>query len=190
MQGRFILVIGPSGSGKGTLINHIRPLFPSLVYPKSATTRALRDGEKHGEHYYFLSREDFQKRVQRGDFLEWAEYGGNYYGTLSSEVIPLLVENKTALKELEVQGARQVRSTLPHDQLTIIFVNAGSWDEMEARIRARAPISEIELEKRKERYEDEMGFMAEADFVVDNPSGKIEEAKVQFEHIIRSLVQE
>lgn len=188
MNGKFILVIGPSGSGKGTLINHIRPLFPSLVYPKSATTRAIRDGERDGEHYYFLSREDFQKRVQRGDFLEWAEYGGNYYGTLSSEVMPLLMRGETALKELEVQGARQIRSTLPKEQLVIIFVNAGSWEEMEARIRARAPISETELEKRKDRYEDEMSFMAEADFVVENPSGKVEDAKQKLEAVIRSLI--
>ncbi len=188
MQGKFILVIGPSGSGKGTLIAHVKPLFPSLVYPKSATTRAMRQGEMDGEHYYFFSREEFTKRVERGDFLEWAEYGGNLYGTLSSEVVPLLEAGKTALKELEVQGARQVREKISSESLSIVFVNAGSWAEMEARIRARAPIAEEELVKRKERYEDEMSFMAEADFVVENPAGAVEDAKKSFEAVIRSLI--
>jgi guanylate kinase len=187
MQGKFILVIGPSGSGKGTLINYARPLFPSLVYPKSCTTRAPRGGESDG-HYIFLSTEEFKARAEKGEFLEWAEYGGNFYGTLKSEVVPLLEEGKIALKELEVQGARQVREKLPREELIIIFVNAGSWEAMVQRIRARAPMSEPELERRKLRYADEMNFMPEADYVVQNPFGKVEEAKKEFEGIIRSLV--
>ncbi len=186
-KGKFILVVGPSGSGKGTLINYIRPLFPELVYPKSCTTRAPRGGDSDG-HYIFLNAEDFKNRADKGEFLEWAEYGGNYYGTLSSEVLPLVSEGSIALKELEVQGARQVREKIPRDELIIIFVNAGSWTEMEARIRARAPMPEVELERRKLRYEDEMNFMREADFVIANPMGRVEDAKKQFESVIRSLV--
>jgi guanylate kinase len=187
MQGIFILVVGPSGSGKGTLINHIRPLFPALAYPKSCTTRSPR-GEGSDGHYIFLSADEFKKRADQGDFLEWAEYGGNYYGTLRSEVMPLLEAGTVALKELEVQGARQVREKIPRESLRIIFVNAGSWAEMERRIRTRAPITEQELERRKLRYDDEMNFMREADFVVANPLGKQDEAKRQFESVIRSLV--
>ncbi|MBV9349347.1 MAG: guanylate kinase [Patescibacteria group bacterium] len=187
-MGKFILVIGPSGSGKGTLIHHARPLFPELVYPKSCTTRAKRAGEKDGEHYYFLELEDFKARVARGEFLEWAEYGGNFYGTLSAEVIPALSEGKLALKELEVQGVRQIREKLPKEQLAVVFINAGSWEEMEARIRARAPMPEDELLKRKLRYEDEMSYMKEADFVIENHLGGVETAKKEFERIIRSLV--
>lgn len=187
MRGKFILVVGPSGSGKGTLINHIRPLFPSLVYPQSCTTRKPRGADSDG-HYVFLSSQEFKNRAEKGEFLEWAEYGGNYYGTLASDIVPLLSEGKITLKELEVQGARQVREKISSEELVIIFVNAGTWDEMEARVRARAPISETELEKRKSRYEDEMGFMPEADFVVENPFGKLEEAKWRFEEIIRGIV--
>ena len=72
MRGRFILVVGTSGSGKGTLINHIRPLFPDLIFPKSCTTRAMRPGAVNGAHYYFLSHEQFQAHIDAGDFLEWA----------------------------------------------------------------------------------------------------------------------
>ena len=188
MKGKFILVIGPSGSGKGTLINHIRPLFPELQYPKSSTTRSMRANEKHGEHYYFLSREEFKSRIESGDFLEWAEYGGHFYGTLASEVMPLLDAGKTALKELEVQGVRQLQKKIPKEELAIIFVNAGSWSEMETRIRARAPISETELEKRRERYQDEMNFMSEADFVIENHSGQIDVAKKHFTEVVSSLI--
>jgi guanylate kinase len=187
MPGTFILVIGPSGSGKGTLISHARPLFPSIVYPKSCTTRARRGGDSDG-HYTFLSVPDFKAKVDAGEFLEWAEYGGNYYGTLASDVLPLLAEGKVALKELEVQGARQVREKIPRAELVIIFVNAGTWEDMEARIRARAPMPEAELERRKSRYADEVTFMPEADFVVENPSGKLEEAKNEFAAVINSLL--
>ncbi len=187
MQGTFILVIGPSGSGKGTLINYARPLFPSIIYPKSCTTRAPRGGDSDG-HYYFLSADEFKARADRGDFLEWAEYGGHYYGTLGSEVIPLLSRGAIALKELEVQGARQVREKIPRNELAIIFVNAGTWPEMEARIRARAPMAQSELERRKLRYEDEMRFMPEADFVVSNPLGGLEKAKKEFASVVSSLV--
>jgi guanylate kinase len=187
MVGKLILVVGPSGSGKGTLINHARPLFPALIYPKSCTTRGKRGGESD-RNYYFLTQDEFASRIAKGDFLEWAEYGGNRYGTLKSEVIPLLTEGKTALKELEVQGARQVREKLPKDELVIVFVNAGPWGDMEKRIRERADMPEPELESRKARYEDEMSFMHEADFIVENPMGRVDEAKGRFEEVLRALL--
>ena len=188
MQGKLILVVGPSGSGKGTLIAHAKPLFPSLKYPKSCTTRAMRTGETNGENYYFLTVQEFKERIDRNEFLEWAEYGGNFYGTLNSEVVPLLQEGSISLKELEVQGARQIRGKLDSESLVIIVINAGGWEEMEARIRARSPMSEADILKRKARYEDEMSFMAEADFVVENRMGALEEAKDMFVRVLKQLM--
>ena len=189
MHGKFIVVVGPSGSGKGTLIAHIKPLFPDIRYATSATTRAAREGEKHYASYFYLTVPEFTARIEHNDFLEWAEYGGNFYGTLKSEVLPHLDSGLSVLKEMEVQGARKILQALPRGSLALVFIRAGSWDEMEKRIQARAPMSAEELLKRKARYEDEMSFIAEADFIVDNPMGKVEEAKKQFEEVIRSIIE-
>jgi len=188
MKGKLILVVGPSGSGKGTLINHIKPLFPSIRYPRSCTTRAMRDGEVDGESYYFLSVDEFKKRIDEGQFLEWAEYGGHYYGTLQSEVLPVFEQGGVALKELEVQGARQIRQKVEKDDLVIIFISAGSWADMETRIRSRGTMPEDELVKRRARYDDEVSFMPEADFVIQNSIGKLDEAKAAFAGIIGSFL--
>ena len=189
MSGTFILVVGPSGSGKDTLINHIRPLFPELVYPKSTVTRKMRPGEEDGKSYYFVTEEQFHNEIDAGAFLEHASYGGNLYGTYKKEIEPILSAGRVALKELEVQGARQIREKLPKEQVFVIFLNAGSWEEMEKRIRARAPIGEQELAKRRERYEDELSFMAEADVVVENKQGQLEEAKKAFEAAVRKAME-
>jgi guanylate kinase len=104
-------------------------------------------------HYKFLSEEEFKQWIDEGKFLEWAEYSGNYYGTLRAEVEAALAEGKTLLKEMEVQGVRQIRETLPKEQLLTVFISAGSWDALEARIRARAPISDEEVALRRKRYD-------------------------------------
>jgi len=185
MKGKFILVVGPSGSGKDTLIAHIRPLFPELAYAKSTVTRAMRPGEENGKTYNFISRKAFESHIQGNDFLEWAEYSGNYYGTMKSEVLPLLEGGRFTLKEMEVQGARQIQEKIPADSRFIIFINAGSWDDMEKRILARAPMSPEELSKRNARYEDEMSFLKEVNVVVANKTGNLDQAKLDFEAAIR-----
>ncbi len=188
MKGKFVLVVGTSGSGKNTLIEHVRPLFTEVVYAKSCVTRAPREGEDSG-YRYFVSREDFETRVKNGEFLEWAEYGGNLYGTLRAEVENPMRDGKIVLKELEVQGVRQIRGKIPKEDLVIVFINAGSWEDVEARIKARAPITEGELAKRKERYDDEMSYMKEADIVIENPQGQVERAKKDFEKALRLVVE-
>ena len=187
--GTFILVIGPTGSGKSTLMKHVIDAFPFLVLPYSYTTRTKRSDHVEGKHYKFINVEEFKQKIEAGEFLEWAEYGGNYYGTLKSEVENQLSEGKTLLKEVEVQGARQIRDLLPKGELMTVFVSSGDWANLEARVRARAPITEEELALRKHRYEDEITFKDEADHVILNTEGRKEAAKEDFKNLIQSVIR-
>ncbi len=186
-RGIFVIVIGGSGSGKGVLMQSIREKYPDIVFPTSYTTRAMRLGEKEGQSHHFTSEEEFKKHIAADEFLEWAQYGGHLYGTLKSEVMPALHAGKMIMTEVDVQGARQIKQILPPEELTGIFIHAGSWDELEKRIRARAPITEEELEMRKKRYVDEAIFKTEADFIVENPGGGLAQAKEDMDVIIRNL---
>jgi len=190
MKGKLVLVIGPTGSGKGTLLKHVAGVMPELVFPRSCTTRAPRPGEKDGETYFFVTSKEFEHRIEQGDFLEYASYGGNWYGTLKSEILPAVEGGKVVVREVEVQGARQIRERVPTDILRIVYVDAGSWDELERRIVARAPIGQPELIARRKRYEDETSFKAEASVVVQNPDGGLEAAKRDFEAAIRAIAVE
>lgn len=189
-KGKFILVIGPTGSGKSTLMKHVMGQFPELVLPYSYTTRARRADTVEGTHYKFISAEEFKQKIDAGEFLEWAEYSGNYYGTVRSEVEASLSEGKILLKEVEVQGARQIRGLIPKEELMTVFVSSGDWEGLAARVRARAPISEEELALRKKRYEDEVTFQDEADKLILNTEGRIEEAKEEFKNLIQSVIQD
>ncbi|MBU6214230.1 guanylate kinase [Patescibacteria group bacterium] len=186
-RGIFVIVVGPSGSGKNVLIQSMRESYPDIVFPTSCTTRMMRPGERDGKTYFFLSDEGFRKRIEAQEFLEWAPYGGYLYGTLKSEIIPFLQEGRMVLREVEIQGARRIKGLLPKDQLATVFIDAGPWDELERRIRARAPITDDELEKRRKRYADEEHFKAEADFVVENPRGSLEQAKIDMNAVIKNL---
>ncbi len=184
MKGQFFIVIGPTGSGKSTLMKHVISKYPELCLPYSYTTRTPRSEAIENTHYKFITTEEFKARVENNEFLEWAEYGGKYYGTLKEEVLTALSEGKVLLKEMEVQGARQAKGILAPDQLTMVFVNAGSWEEMEQRIRARAPMTDEEVLLRKRHFEDEMTFRDEADVVVENHEGEGESAKEAFAELI------
>jgi guanylate kinase len=188
MKGKLILVVGPTGSGKGTLLSYLRETEgTSYVFPISCTTRTPRPGEKEGETYYFLTKEEFEKREAAGEFLEWAAYGSNYYGTLKSEILPYIEQGITVIRELEVQGARQIQTLLSNDDLQIIFIDAGEWADLERRILARASMTEAELLARRKRYEDELTFKGEAARVVANPDGGLEQAKIDFIQAVHEL---
>src|SRR3989344_1541070 len=103
-QGLFVIVLGPTGSGKSVLIEHIRTLHPEIIAPVSCTTRSIRPGEEDGKHFHFVSESEFKKHITGGDFLEWVQYGGHYYGSLKTEILPRLQKGKIILDELEVQG--------------------------------------------------------------------------------------
>ncbi|MEX0934997.1 MAG: guanylate kinase [Candidatus Paceibacterota bacterium] len=187
MSGIFILLVGPSGSGKDTLLKYALSQFPDLVYPPSYTTRKIRTGESQGNPYNFISREEFEQMAGNDEFLEWAEYAGNLYGTAKKGIYDPIKNGDVVIKQVEVQGARQLLGVMPKENLYTIFISAGPWKELEERIRGRGSITEEAIQKRKARFEDEMTFMEKADAVVENRNGKLEEAKQQLKEVISEV---
>ncbi len=175
-RGKLILVVGPTGSGKSVLMAYVHEQFPDILFPSTYTTRERRPGSENSS-YHFVSVEEFTAMRDRGEFLEWAQFGNNFYGTPKSEIESALANGKILMKEMEVQGVRQVQEKLPAEELALMYIDAGSWDELERRVRARAPISEDELAKRKQRYEDEVPFKEKAQYVIENLPGELEAAK-------------
>jgi len=189
LRGQVVVVMAPTGSGKSTLVRHITSQFPELSVTISCTTRARRPGEESGREYHFLSRDEFRSKVAAGEFLEWAEYGGNLYGTLKSEILPRLTEPKIVITEIELKGMLQLKELIPADHLNVIYIEAGDWSVLKERVLARAPISEEELHARYERYLVEHCAKEYADFIIDNTeiSREMASAKQQFKDIITTI---
>ena len=148
-KGRLIIISAPSGAGKDTIINRIMKLRPELALSVSATTRAPRIGEAEGVSYYFVTRERFCEMIEKGEFLEYANYVGEFYGTPMNPIKKHIDNGRDVLLEIEVQGARQVMTLAP-DAITI-FIVPPDMDELERRLRGRGTDSEEKLAARLER---------------------------------------
>lgn len=185
--GHVLLLMAPMGSGKGTLEQYVFKKFPELIFAVSCTTRAPRPGETDGVEYHFITREQFESKVRNGDFLEWAEFGGNLYGTLKAELLEPLRNGQVVLNEIELQGVEQVIELLPADCRTIVYIDAGDWEALKKRALSRAPMSEAELQKRYQRYQHEIAAKPLADIVIDNRDGKLESAQEAFESIVEAI---
>ncbi|MBI4086943.1 guanylate kinase [Candidatus Kaiserbacteria bacterium] len=188
--GHLIVFVGTPGSGKGVLREYVREVFPQLHFAVSCTTRTRRPGEIDGKDYFFITKEEFQKRIDEGAFLEWIEQdGGNMYGTLKSEILEPLARGEVVVREVEVRGVEAIRNIVPAENRTIIFIEADTWDILQRRIQERAPISPEELEKRRERYERERLFMPSADIVVHNYDGKLDDAQRELKDAIAGILE-
>ncbi|MDP8953103.1 MAG: guanylate kinase [Actinomycetota bacterium] len=165
-RGRLIVVSGPSGAGKSTLIRAALDAIDDLAYSVSATTRRPREGEVNGRDYVFLSREEFEKWISEGRFLEWAEYSGNLYGTLEQRVEEFLRSGLSVILEIELQGARMVRQKRP--DAVMIFVRAPSLEETRKRLEGRATEDSEALEARMTTALSEVSARGEFDYEVVN----------------------
>lgn len=143
---KLFVVSGPSGVGKGTLVSLVREQRPDLGLTVSATTRQPRPGEVDGVSYHFLTNDDFDRRVEAGEFLEWANVHGNRYGTLASEVDRNLNAGKSVILEIDVQGALNVRKVFP--DAVLVFIEPPSMEVLEQRLRGRETESEESLRLR------------------------------------------
>ncbi|MBD2101427.1 guanylate kinase [Leptolyngbya sp. FACHB-261] len=175
--GKLIVLTGPSGVGKGTLLKALRQKHPDIFVSISATTRAPRPGEVHAQHYYFLSREQFAEWVEQGEFLEWAEYAGNCYGTPRQPVLERVEQGEKVVLEIELEGARQVAKSYP--QALRIFVLPPSQEELERRLRLRAQDSEAAIARRLSCSQTELLAAKEFDFQIVNH--QLDEALQQLE---------
>ncbi len=179
--GKVFVVTGPSGVGKGTLIRELLERVPELELSTSATTREPRDGEVNGRDYHFLSPEEFEHRVEAGDFLEHATYAGNRYGTLRQEVDGRLRQGRSLVLEIEVQGARQVRAAMP--EAVLIFIAPPEPEALKARLEGRGTDSEEEIARRLRTAELELEARAEFPHVVVNDD--VQRAADELERLVR-----
>lgn len=166
MTGRLVVLTGPSGVGKGTVVAEVRRIRPDLWVSVSATTRPPREGEVDGVAYHFLTPEEFARVIAEGGFLEWAEFAGNRYGTPRAAVLDRLAAGETVLLEIELVGARQVRASVPGS--LSVFLTPPSFAELEARLRGRGTDDDRAIQRRLDRARVEMAASTEFDVVVVN----------------------
>jgi len=156
----------PSGGGKSTIARHLLEAREDVTYSVSATTRPMRPGEENGRHYFFLDRAEFERRVQAGEFVEWAEYGGNLYGTLNAEIERGLASGRHVVLDIEVAGSRQVRARFP--DAVQVFVLPPSAAVLAQRLRARNTEDPTVVAKRLAIASAELGAAREYQYVVVN----------------------
>ena len=166
-RSRLVVLAGPTAVGKGSVAAAVRERHPGVWISVSATTRPPRPGEQEGVHYYFVSDKDFDAMVERGDLLEWAVvHKAARYGTPRGPVEEALAAGRLALLEIDLQGARQVRSTMP-DAL-FVFLKPPSWDELVRRLVGRGTETESERSRRLETAQEELAAEREFDVTVVN----------------------
>jgi guanylate kinase len=163
---KLIVLTGPSGVGKGTLLQSLLSRHPQLALSISTTTRQPRSGEVEGKDYYFVSRQQFETMINSDQLLEWAEYAGNYYGTPRSYVTQKLAEGQSVILEIEVVGARAIKKVFP-DAL-LLFILPPSVEELEARLRGRGNDPESAIIRRLERSKEEIALSSQFDYQIVN----------------------
>ncbi len=186
-EGLLIVISGPAGSGKGTVLKHIfedPKKGKEFAYSVSATTRAPRPGEVDGVNYHFLTREDFEGRIARGELLEYTEYCGNYYGTLKSETEAVLESGRNLILEIEVEGAMNVKRRYP-DAVAIMLLPP-TFAKQEQRLRGRGTETEEKILARLQRTREELQRLDGYDYVVYNHDGKIGSVSQDVYAIVRA----
>jgi guanylate kinase len=181
---RVFVITGPSGVGKGTLIRGLMERLPALELSVSATTRAPRPGERDGVDYHFLTREEFERRVRAGEFVEHADYAGRSYGTLRSELEERVRAGAPVVLEIEVQGARQVRASVP--DAVQVFIAPPSLDALRTRLIGRGTDDPEEVQRRLGVAAQELQAQPEFAHVVVND--RLQDALEQLIEIVREAL--
>lgn len=171
-KGRLFIISGPAGSGKGTVVKLLLQNHPEIKLSVSMTTRQPRPGESEGVNYYYTTKRDFKRRVRKKEFLEYAKYNGNFYGTLVKEVRSRLDSGTDVVLEIEVKGAMKIKELFP--EATFIMLTPPDSEVLEKRLRGRGTEKEKDIIKRLKRAKKEILLLPEYDFSVVNEDGQAE----------------
>ena len=184
---KLIIFSAPSGSGKTTIVRHLLSLKKlNLAFSISATSRAPRGEEQHGKEYYFLSADEFKKRIQHNEFMEWEEvYTGCYYGTLKSEVERLWAMGKNVIFDIDVAGGLRLKQQYP-EQTLAVFVEPPSLIALEERLRNRKTETEEKIQMRLNKAEQEMATAHQFDVIIKNDN--LQQALQEAERIVTDFI--
>ena len=177
-QRQLFILIGPSGSGKNTVLRNILDLLPDIVQMPTATTRSRRPNEINGREHFFFSESEFDKFVEKGELAEWQRVHGNLYGTMKSVLVKGFSSENDFIADLEVLGAQAIKELHP-DNVVLIFLTPPTLDILESRIKERGQVSDDEISIRLSRVKFELGFVSKCDYLVvnDELSSAIEQVK-------------
>ncbi len=181
-KGLLLMVSAPSAGGKGTILGELFRRDGNLRMSVSATTRSPREGEEHGKHYYFISREEFKNLIDSGSMLEYAEYVGNLYGTPRGPIEQWLSQGHDVVLEIEVQGGAQIKKLVP--DCVSVFITPPSMEVLEKRLRGRGTENEETIQKRLDTARKELLQAEHYDYVVIND--RLEDAVDDMQAILRS----
>jgi guanylate kinase len=182
--GLLFVVSGPSGAGKDTLVDALRARIPRLRYSISATTRPPRPGEIEGEHYFFVGRDEFERRRETGGLLEWREYNGNLYGTPRDYIEHSIAEGDDVIMKPEVNGALAIKAAYP--DAVLIFLVPDRFSLLSERLLERRTETNEEIARRLEIAAQEMKFIRSFDYLVVNEQGHAQEAVRDLEAILHA----
>ncbi len=181
---RVFIISGPSGVGKDSVLEQLRLTYPDAQYVVTATSRAMRPGEIEGVHYHFIDRDEFERQIDAGDFIESANVYGNLYGVPKRPIVEGLAANRNVIIKVDVKGAETLRKKVANP--ISIFLAPESMQELRERLRSRKTDNEDALDRRFATASEELDRADEFDYVVFNESDRLEEAVAQITHIIEA----
>ncbi len=186
-KGFIVLISGPSGVGKGTILQRLlaNPEL-NLTFSVSMTTRAPREGEKHGQHYLFVTHEEFNEHLQKNNFLEHASFVSNYYGTPKDSVFSLLNKGRNVLIEIDVKGAKMLLNNVNKEDVISFFIMPPSTEDLVLRLRARGTEDEATIAKRAAQFNEEIKYKDQYKYVVIND--ELETCINEIETIIKARI--
>jgi guanylate kinase len=186
-QGKVLIFSAPSGSGKTTVVKHLLSVFPQLNFSISATTRAPRAGETNGKEYYFITQEEFERKIKQGEFLEYEEvYSGLYYGTLHSEVERIWEQGKTVVFDVDVKGGLNIKKQLGNNALAV-FLRPPSVEILMQRLRNRSTEVEHELQMRINKANEELSYESQYEVVIVNDI--LQKTLEESETIVKAFIE-